>query len=75
MNAGEAGKTSPVQSRDCGSEGHSPLPREHSSAHSEAALPEVGEGNCPGLQDGSAVPVGGSTMSPRSVGGIPRRVV
>ena len=75
MNAGEAGKTSPVQSRDCGSERHLPLPGKHSTAHPKAALPEGGEGDHPGLQDRSAVPVGGGTMSPRSSGGIPCQVV
>ena len=60
---------------DCGSEGHSPLPRKYSTAHPEVALPEVGEGDRPGLQDRSAVPVGSGTMSPRSVGGILCQVV
>ena len=75
MNAGEAGKTLPVQSRDCGSERHLPLPREYSIAHPKAALPEVGEGDRPGLQDRSVVPVGGDTMSPRGSGGVPCQVV
>ena len=70
MNAGEAGKTSLVQSRDCGSERHPPLPGKHSTAHPKAALPEVGEGDRPRLQDRSAVPVSGDTVSPGGGGGI-----
>ena len=72
---GEAGKAPPVQRGDCGPEGHLPLPRKHSTAYSEVALPELGEGDRPGLQDRSAVPVGGGTMSPGSIGGIPCQVL
>ena len=75
QDAGEAGKTPQIQSRDYGSEGHPSLPRKHSTAHPEVALPEVGEGDRPGLQDRPAVPVSGDTMSPRSDGGIPCQVV
>ena len=75
MNAGEAGKTSPVQSRDCGSERHPPLPGKHSSAHPKAALPEASEGDRPRLQDRSAVPVSGDTVSPGGGGGIPCQAV
>ena len=64
-----------VQIGDCGSEGHPSLPRKHSTAHPKAALPEVGEGDHPRLQDRPAVPVGGDTMSPRSNGGIHCQVV
>ena len=72
---GEVNKAPQVQSGDCGSEGHSSLPREHSTAHPKVALPEVGEGDRPGLQDRPAIPVGGGTVSPRSNGGIPCQVV
>ena len=74
-DAGEANKTPQVQSGDCGSEGHPSFPREHSTAHLKVALPEGGEGDRPGLQDRPAIPVGGSTVSPRSNGGIPCQVV
>ena len=75
MDAGEADKTPQVQSGDCGSEGHPSLPRKHSTAHPKVAFPEGGEGDCPGLQDRPAVPVGSDIMSPRSDGGIPCQVV
>ena len=75
MNAGEAGKTSPVQSRDCGSEGHPPLPGKHSTAHPKAALPEASERDRPRLQDRSAVPVSSDTVSPGGGGGIPCQAV
>ena len=74
-DAGEANKTPQVQSRDCGSEGHPSFPSEHSTAHPKVAFPEGGEGDCPGLQDRPAIPVGGGTVSPRSNGGIPCQVV
>ena len=75
MNAGEADKTPPVQSRDCGSEGHPPLPGKHGTAHPKAALPEAGERDRPRYQDRPAVPVSGGTVSPRGNRGIPCRVV
>ena len=62
-------------SGDCGSTRHPPLPKDLSTAHPEIALPEVGKGDRPGLQDRSAVPVGGDTVSPRSSGGIPCQAV
>ena len=68
-------KPPPVQSRDCGFTRHPPLSKDLSTAHQETAFPEVGEGDRPGLQDRSAVPVGGDTMSPRSGGGIPCQAV
>ena len=74
-DAGETDKAPPIQSRDCGSEGHPSLPREHSIAHPKIAFPEVGEGDRPGLQDRPAIPVGGGTVSPRGSRGIPCRVV
>ena len=40
-DAGEVNKAPQVQSGDCGSEGHSSLPSEHSTAHPKVALPEV----------------------------------
>ena len=61
-DAGEASKTPPVQSRDCSSARHPPLPKDHSTAHPEVAFPEVGKGDRPGLQDRSAVPVSSDTM-------------
>ena len=64
-----------VQSGDCGPAGHPPLPKDLSTAHSEIAFPEVGEGDRPGLQDRRAVPVGGDTVSPGSSGGIPGQAV
>ena len=70
-DAGETSETPQVQSRDCGSTRHPPLPKDLSTAHPETALPEVGEGDCPGLQDRPAIPVCGDTVSPRSGGGIP----
>ena len=75
MNAGEAGKTPLVQSRDCGSKRHPPLPGKHSTAHPKAALPEASEGDRPRLQDRPAVPVSGDTVSPGGSGGIPCQAV
>ena len=75
MDAGEVNKAPQVQSGDCGSEGHSSFPREHSTAHPKVAIPEGGEGDRPGLQDRPAIPVGSGTASPRSNGGIPCQVV
>ena len=74
-DAGETSKTPPVQSRDCGSTRHPPLPEDYGASDTQAAFPEVGEGDRPGLQDRSAVPVSGDTVSPRSGGGIPCQVV
>ena len=74
-DAGKAGEAPPVQSGDCGSEGHSSLPREHSTAHPKAALPEASEGDRPGFQDRPAVPVSGGTVSPGGGGGIPCQAV
>ena len=71
MDAGEVNKAPQVQSGDCGSEGHPSLPREHSTAHPKVALPEGSEGDRPEFQDRPAVPVSGSTVSPRGGGGIP----
>ena len=64
-----------VQSGDCGSARHSPLPKDLSTAHPEIAFPEVGEGDRPGLQDRPAVPVSGDTVSPGSSGGLPGQAV
>ena len=64
-------KAPPVQSRDCGSTRHPPLPKDLSTAHPEIAFPEVGEGDRSGLQDRPAIPVSGDTVSPRGGGGIP----
>ena len=72
---GRLNKAPPIQSRDCSSEGHPSLPREHSIAHSKIAFPKAGEGDRPGLQDRPAIPVGGGTVSPRGSRGIPCRVV
>ena len=58
-----------------GSAGHPPLPKDLSTAHPEIALPEVGEGDRPGLQDRPAVPVSGNTVSPGSSRGIPCQAV
>ena len=74
-DAGETSEAPQVQSRDCGSTRHPPLPKDLSAAHPETAFPEVGEGDRPGLQDRPAVPVSGDTMSPRSGGGIPGQAV
>ena len=60
---------------DCSSERHPPLPGKHSTAHPKAALPEASEGDRPRLQDGSAVPVSGDTVSPGGGGGIPYQAV
>ena len=65
----------PHRYRDCGSTRHPPLPKDLSTAHPETALPEVGEGDRPGLQDRPAVPVSGDTVSARSGGGIPCQAV
>ena len=75
MDAGEVNKALQVQSGNCGSEGHSSLTREHSTAHPKVALPEGGEGNRPGFQDRPAVPVSGGTVSPGGGGGIHCQVV
>ena len=69
------GETPQVQSGDCGSEGHPSLPKDLSTAHPEAAFPEVGEGDCPGLQDRPAIPISGDTVSPGSSGGLPGQAV
>ena len=69
--AGETSEAPQVQSRDCGSTRHLPLPKDLSTAHPETALPEVGEGDRPGLQDRPAIPVSSDTVSPRGGGGIP----
>ena len=45
------------------------------TAHPEVAFPETGEGDRPGLQDRSAVPVSGDTMSSRSSRGLSCRAV
>ena len=74
-DAGETSKTPPVQSRDCGSTRHPPLPENYGASDTQATFPEVGEGDRPGLQDRSAVPVSGDIVSPRSGGGIPCQVV
>ena len=74
-DAGETGKTRQVQSGDCGSEGHPSLPKNLSTAHPEVAFPEVGEGDCPGLQDRPAVPVSCDTVSPGSSGGLPCQAI
>ena len=74
-DAGEADKTPPVQSGNCGSEGHPSLPREYGIAHPKVALPEASEGDRSGFQDRPAVPVSGDIVSPRSSGGIPCQVV
>ena len=71
----ETGETPQVQSGDRGSEGHSSLSENHSTSDPQAALPEVGERDHPGLQDRPVVPVGGDTVSPGSSGGIPCQVV
>ena len=63
------------RARDCSSEGHPSLPGKHSIAYPKIALPEVGEGDRPGLQDRPAIPVGSGTVSPGSNGGIPCQVV
>ena len=74
-DAGETSETPQVQSGDCGSAGHPPLPKDLSTAHPEIALPEVGEGDRPGLQDRPAVSIGGDTVSPGSSRGIPCQAV
>ena len=68
-------ETPQVQSRDCSSTRHPPLPENYSASDPQATFPEVGEGDHPGLQDRSAVPVSSDTVSPRSGGGIPCQVV
>ena len=68
-------KTPPVQSRDCSLTRYPPLPENYSSPDLQATFPEVGEGDRPGFQDRSAVPVSGDTVSPGSGGGIPCQVV
>ena len=68
-------ETPQVQSGDCGSTRHLPLPKDLSTAHPEITFPEVGEGDHPGLQDRPAVPVSGDTVSPRSSRGIPCQAV
>ena len=65
-DAGETGETPQVQSGDCSSEGHPSLSENQCTSDPQAALPEVGEGDHPGLQDRPAVPVSGDTMSSRS---------
>ena len=72
---GETSETPQVQSRDCGSTRHLPLPEDLSAAHPEVTFSEVGEGDRPGLQDRPAVPVGGNIVSPGSSRGIPCQAV
>ena len=74
-DAGETGETPQVQSGDRGSEGHSSLSANHSTSDPQSALSEVGERDHPRLQDRSAIPVGGDTVSPGSSGGIPCQAV
>ena len=51
------------------------LSEDHSTANPEVALPEVGEGDRPGLQDRPAVPVSGDTVPVGSSRGLPRQTV
>ena len=57
-DAGEANKTHRYRAGTVALKTPS-LPGKHSIAYPKIALPEVGEGDCPGLQDRPAIPVGG----------------
>ena len=69
-DAGEVGETPQIQSRNSGSQRHPTLPKEYSTPYPQAAFPEVGEGDCPRLQDRFTIPVSGNTMSSGSSRGL-----
>ena len=65
-DAGETSKTPTGTEQELWLYKTSATSKRHSACSSGNCLSRVGEGDRPGLQDRSAVPVGGDTVSPRS---------
>jgi hypothetical protein len=53
---GRSGEATRVQAGDGGTEGDSQALEERRASHQKASLPEACVGNCPGIQDGYAIP-------------------
>ena len=70
QKTGEIGEGGPVPTRDHGATGDQTLPEVIGVADQEVTLPEVGEGDRTGFQDGSSFSGSSHTMSPRGGRGI-----
>ena len=64
-------ETPQIQAGNSGAEGDQEVPEEHGAFDQKVAVPEAGEGDRSGLQDGFEVPEQRSECTPGGGGGVP----